>query len=194
MHPHIPKASCIHCRMPLVLCLCSQLEPFTSSIIFNFIIPKGELNKRTNTGILTHRLISNSRLTTYGLSHKPLALSEILLDDTCNLLLFPGGPTLASFRGKKLNLIVPDSSWRHARKIATKLRSEATLQFASLQPSQPSRFIISRGRPGRTSLCTMEAIIEALDVVGEHENAQRLQSIFEKLMKNMRERSKGAYL
>jgi DTW domain-containing protein YfiP len=189
----VPKASCIYCRMPLALCLCSQLAPLTSSILFNFIIPRGELNKRTNTGILAHRLIENSRLTPYGTSDHPLYLSEALADDSCNLLLFPGGQNLSKFKGRKLNIIVPDSSWRQARKMATKLRCEAKLQFASLQPSRPSQYIISRGRPNETSLCTLEAIIEVFRVMEEHENADRLESIFLMFMHNMRKRSSGLY-
>ena len=162
----MPRPTCPRCQRPLSLCLCP-------------LIP--ELDSRTRVLILQHpsevgHALNTARLAALGLRNAQLRVGEVFEDlpqllaqpDYQACLLFPGDESVAlgayAPDEKPLLLVVPDGTWRKARKLLHLNPLLAALPRVSFNGAAPSRYRL-RKAPQEGALSTIEAITAALDVL-----------------------------
>lgn len=158
------RARCERCARPLSHCLCH-------------LIP--QLPSRTRVLILQHpdevgHALNTARLAALGLTNAELLVGEVFADlhfdpayRAC--LLFPGEAAqplpLAplSEDARPMLLVVPDGTWRKARKLLHLNPVLAALPRVCLPSGHSSRYRL-RKAPAEGALATIEAIAVALEL------------------------------
>lgn len=160
------RARCERCLRPDDHCLCA-------------LIP--QLNSRTRVLILQHpsevgHALNTARLAALGLVNAQLLVGEVFddLDVLLNppgyqaKLLFPGDAAtpLAGERCADLPtlLVVPDGTWRKARKLLHLNPLLAALPRVTLDDVPASRYRL-RKAPGPEAVSTLEAVVHALQAL-----------------------------
>ncbi|MDP2243902.1 tRNA-uridine aminocarboxypropyltransferase [Pseudomonas sp.] len=178
--PHCPR-----CNRPLEHCLCA-------------LIPR--LPSRTRVLILQHpsevrHALNTARLAALGLSNAELRVAEVFEDMPALLaqpgyracLLFPGEQAqplpqfAAQLDGLPTLLVVPDGSWRKARKLMHCNPLLAALPRVTLAAGLQSRYRL-RKAPMPGALSTIEAIVSALDILEAPAQFAALLKPFEALI------------
>ncbi|MEX5353271.1 DTW domain-containing protein [Pseudomonas juntendi] len=161
------RPRCERCLRPLDHCLCP-------------LIPS--LDSRTRVVVLQHpsetsHALNTARLAALGLVNAELRVGEVF-DDLERLLATPGYRPVVLFPGDEagvlrayegddelpLMLIVPDGTWRKARKLLYLNPLLAALPRVTLGEVRASRYRL-RKAPGEGALSTVEAVVEALNVL-----------------------------
>jgi DTW domain-containing protein YfiP len=157
------RPQCPRCQRPLSHCLCASIPSLVS---------------RTNVLILQHpsetgHALNTARLAALGLINAELRVGEIFDDLPVNegvesYLLFPDEhavPLAELARGPTpLRLIVPDGTWRKARKLLHVNPRLARLPRVALPEGLTSRYRL-RKPPMPGALSTIEAIVAALNAL-----------------------------
>lgn len=161
------RPRCERCLRPLEHCLCS-------------LIPR--LPNRTRVLLLQHpsetgHALNTARLASLGLVNAALEVGEVFehlphwlaTPGYRPVLLFPGeGAEVvrpASVDDRPLLLVVPDGTWRKARKLVYLNPALAALPRVTLEEdATPSRYRL-RKAPGEGALSTIEAVTRALNVL-----------------------------
>ncbi|MFI8376643.1 tRNA-uridine aminocarboxypropyltransferase [Pseudomonas helleri] len=162
------RAQCSRCMRPQTHCLCA-------------LIP--QLDSRTRVLLLQHpsevsHALNTARLAALGLTHAQLRVGEVFddLDQLINQpgyqarLLFPGEDTqvLTAYeladKSLPLLLVVPDGTWRKVRKLLHLNPMLAQLPRVTLPQGAVSRYRL-RKAPGPGALSTLEAIVQALEIL-----------------------------
>ncbi|BCJ05815.1 DTW domain-containing protein [Pseudomonas sp. RtIB026] len=163
----MPRPRCERCQRPLTHCLCP-------------LIP--HLGSRTRVVVLQHpsetaHALNTARLAALGLVNAELRIGEVF-DDLDALLATPGYRPALLFPGDEaevlqgygqdvdlpLLLIVPDGTWRKARKLLYLNPLLESLPRVTLGHVQPSRYRL-RKAPEPGALSTLEAVVQALNVL-----------------------------
>ncbi len=164
----MPRPVCCRCTRPLAHCLCAlvpQLASYTRVLILQ------------HPSEATHAL-NTARLAALGLTNAELRVGEVFDDLPALLdqpgyrpcLLFPGegARTLERSAGVETELpsllVVPDGTWRKARKLLYLNPALAALSRVMLPAEQPSRYRL-RKAPQPGALSTIEAITQALNLL-----------------------------
>jgi DTW domain-containing protein YfiP len=157
------RPRCERCLRPVPHCLCP-------------LIPR--LNSRTRVLLLQHpsevnHALNTARLAALGLVNAQLVVGEVfdnlqeLLDQPgySARLLFPGDdarPLVADSAGAtETLLVVPDGTWRKARKLLHLNPLLAALPRVTLNDVPASRYRL-RKAPAADALSTLEAVVHAL--------------------------------
>lgn len=179
------RAQCARCARPLKHCLCS-------------LIPS--IQSRTQVLILQHpsevkHALNTARFLALGLSNAELWVGErfdqlaVYLAEPGyqTFLLFPGegaqplSPFKPSGAAQTLRLIVPDGTWRKARKLLYVNPLLETLPRLTLPDGQPSRYRL-RKAPMDGALSTIEAVTTALQLLEPDQSFEALLRPFEALI------------
>jgi len=161
------RPRCERCLRPLDHCLCA-------------LIPR--LDSRTRVVLLQHpseaaHALNTARLAALGLVNAQLRVGEVF-DDLDALLATPGYRPALLFPGEQaqvlsaygaeddtpLLLIVPDGTWRKARKLLYLNPRLEALPRVTLGQVPPSRYRL-RKAPEPGALSTIEAVVEALNAL-----------------------------
>ncbi|MDM9593050.1 MULTISPECIES: tRNA-uridine aminocarboxypropyltransferase [Pseudomonas] len=161
------RPRCERCQRPLDHCLCP-------------LIPS--LDSRTRVVLLQHpsevsHALNTARLAALGLVNAELRVGEVF-DDLPALLATPGYRPVLLFPGEQaqvlsayeiaddtpLLLIVPDGTWRKARKLLYLNPLLDALPRVTLGQVPPSRYRL-RKAPEPGALSTIEAVVEALNAL-----------------------------
>lgn len=157
----MPRPQCARCLRPQRHCLCPLIPSLAS---------------RTSVLILQHpsesgHALNTARLAALGLVNAQLRIGEVFddlaIDDGLDsYLLFPGDQALSleelRERSEPCRLIVPDGTWRKARKLLHLNPRLASLQRVALPEGLVSRYRL-RKAPLPGALSTLEAIVAALN-------------------------------
>jgi DTW domain-containing protein YfiP len=160
------RIQCSRCLRPQSHCLCA-------------LIPS--LDSRTRVLLLQHpsevsHALNTARLAALGLNNAELIVGEVFEDLPALLdrpgfrarLLFPGDdaqPMQAyADSDEPLLLVVPDGTWRKARKMLHLNPLLAALPRVTLAEGGVSRYRL-RKAPGPGALSTVEAIVQALETL-----------------------------
>ena len=163
----MPRPRCERCQRPLDHCLCP-------------LIPS--LDSRTRVVLLQHpsetaHALNTARLAALGLVNAELRIGEVF-EDLGELLATPGYRPVLLFPGDQaqvltaygkaddtpLLLIVPDGTWRKARKLLYVNPLLEALPKVTLAQIAPSRYRLRKApEPGAVS--TLEAVVQALNVL-----------------------------
>jgi DTW domain-containing protein YfiP len=179
------RAQCPRCTRPTERCLCALIPCLPS---------------RTRVLILQHpsevrHALNTARLAALGLSNAELLVGEVFESLPALLqhsgyracLLFPGeqAQPLMQFAEQcsslPLLLVVPDGTWRKARKLLHLNPLLAALPRVMLAPGLLSRYRL-RKAPMPGALSTIEAIVEALNGVEAPSRFDALLAPFEALI------------
>ncbi|MDE1164089.1 MAG: DTW domain-containing protein [Pseudomonas sp.] len=179
----MPRPSCPRCLRPQAHCLCP-------------LIP--HLPSRTRVLVLQHpsevdHALNTARLAALGLRNAELVVGEtfenleVLLNRPGHraCLLFPGegAQVLGAYAPAQepMLLVVPDGTWRKAKKMLHLNPLLAALPRVTLDGAAPSRYRL-RKAPGPEALSTIEAITQALEVLEAPANYQPLLKPFDALI------------
>jgi DTW domain-containing protein YfiP len=156
------------------------------------------LDSRTRVLILQHpsevnHALNTARLAVLGLKNAELVVGEVF-DDLATLLDVPGYQTRLLFPGegaealsaqagevKPLLLVIPDGTWRKARKLLHLNPRLAALPRVTLDNPPPSRYRL-RKVPGAEALSTLEAITHALHTLEPDRTFEALLRPFDALI------------
>lgn len=157
---------CERCLRPVVHCLCA-------------LIPR--LNSRTRVLLLQHpsevnHALNTARLAALGLVNAQLRVGEVF-EDLHDLLHQPGYQARLLFPGEGAQalvaasadvtptlLVVPDGTWRKARKLLHLNPLLAALPRVTLSDAPSSRYRL-RKAPAADALSTLEAVVHALETL-----------------------------
>ncbi|MCQ0170153.1 DTW domain-containing protein [Pseudomonas sp. S12(2018)] len=160
------RIHCERCLRPQTHCLCALIPRLDSRTRLLLLQHPSEVNHALNT----------ARLAALGLRNAELRVGEVFEDLEQWLtqpgyrtgLLFPGegAQALQAYAGDERPwlLVVPDGTWRKARKLLHVNPLLATLPRVTLGALQPSRYRL-RKAPGEGALSTIEAVTQALNVL-----------------------------
>ncbi|MFA1027883.1 DTW protein [Pseudomonas syringae pv. helianthi] len=177
------RARCDRCLRPVPHCLCTLIPQLDSRTRVLILQHPGEVSHALNT----------ARLAALGLVNAQLRVGEVF-DDLQTLLrppgyearlLFPGeaAETLMPYAHNSLPmlLVVPDGTWRKARKLL-----HLNPLLAELPRVTPGAVPVSRYRlrkaPGPDALSTLEAIAHALQTLEATRSFETLLKPFDALI------------
>lgn len=162
------RVQCPRCLRPQTHCLCELIPQLESRTRVLLLQHPSEVNHALNT----------ARLAALGLTNAELRVGEVF-DDLAALLNRPGYRTRLLFPGDDaqliqtdmsqdehlpLLLVVPDGTWRKARKLLHLNPLLAQLPRVTLPEGAVSRYRL-RKAPGPGALSTLEAIVQALEIL-----------------------------
>ena len=177
------RPQCPRCLRPTTHCLCALIPSLDSRTRVLLLQHPSEVNHALNT----------ARLAALGLVNAQLEVGEIFENLPALLnapgyqarLLFPAedAQPLQAYRpsDEPLLLVVPDGTWRKARKLLHLNPLLAALPRATLTAGAVSRYRL-RKAPGPGALSTVEAIVQALTVLEAPQSFEPLLRPFEALI------------
>lgn len=177
------RPQCPRCLRPTTHCLCALIPSLDSRTRVLLLQHPSEVNHALNT----------ARLAALGLVNAQLVVGEVFEDLQTLLnppgyqarLLFPAEdaqPLQAySPSDQPLLLVVPDGTWRKARKLLHLNPLLAALPRVTLAAGAVSRYRL-RKAPGPGALSTVEAIVQALQVLEAPGSFEPLLRPFEALI------------
>jgi DTW domain-containing protein YfiP len=167
------------------LCICALIPRIATRTRLLLVLHQLEDRKTTNTGRLAARCLTNSAIVDRGQPGGTAAgvVPSIAShwEGTQPLLLFPDPEArpLEDWRSsmRPLTLVVPDGTWRQAKKARRRIEGLADLPCAFLPPGAQSSYHLRHDkRPDRVS--TMEAVAIAMGILEGPDVQQRLDHIF----------------
>ena len=162
----MPRIQCPRCLRPQSHCLCPLIPSLDSRTRVLLLQHPSEVNHALNT----------ARLAALGLNNAELIVGEVFEDLPGLLnqsgyrarLLFPGEDAqpmqACAVTEEPLLLVVPDGTWRKARKMLHLNPLLAALPRVTLVQGGVSRYRL-RKAPGPGALSTVEAIVQALETL-----------------------------
>lgn len=179
------RAQCPRCLRPQTHCLCALIPQLDSRTRVLLLQHPSEVNHALNT----------ARLAALGLTNVELRVGEVFegLDALLNppgyqaRLLFVGDDAQLIQADDKAGdslpmlLVVPDGTWRKARKLLHLNPLLARLPRVTLPAGAVSRYRL-RKAPGPGALSTLEAIVQALDILEAPNSFAPLLRPFEALI------------
>jgi DTW domain-containing protein YfiP len=177
------RVQCPRCLRPQTHCLCPLIPSLGSRTRVLLLQHPSEVNHALNT----------ARLAALGLTNAELIVGEVFADLPTLLkrpgyqarLLFPADdaqPMQAyDASDEPLLLVVPDGTWRKARKMLHLNPLLAALPRVTLAQGAVSRYRV-RKAPGPGALSTIEAIVQALQTLEAPASFEPLLKPFEALI------------
>lgn len=174
---------CVNCALPVYLCLCKQFDTRAIRTRIVLLTHQKELCKTTNSGRLLPLIVDNVELRIRGKENQRIDLKDLSEHQGPKLLLYPSSdsvllePSLVGPDQSAL-LIVPDGTWRQARKVVTRESALAGFQRVHLQAGGASRYRLRKAEdPSR--LCTFEAVARALGILENEELQRDMETLLE---------------
>jgi len=177
------RLQCSQCLRPVTHCLCALIPSLDSRTRVLLLQHPSEVNHALNT----------ARLAALGLNNAQLMVGEVF-EDLPSLLNVPGYQARLLFPADDaqplrayassdapLLLVVPDGTWRKARKMLHLNPLLAALPRVTLAEGGISRYRL-RKAPGPGALSTVEAIVQALQVLEAPTSFEALLKPFEALI------------
>ncbi|XP_028411268.1 DTW domain-containing protein 2-like [Dendronephthya gigantea] len=173
---HTKRPICERCKRPTKVCLCRAIpdKPLNISTTV-YILQHPEERHRTLTTVpLLSACLPNDKCIVYNdvrYSHEKYPALHQLLKRPETLVLYPDASATdlrklvkEASASQKYNLVVPDGTWRQAKKIFKQNSALQQARKVQLNENIKSRYVI-RTQPTRNSLSTLEAIAVALSIL-----------------------------
>lgn len=154
--------------------MCARMTRPRTSTRVDIIMHHHEQWRSSNTARLAHWALPHSTLRSYGAPDTRLDAEHFDIHAHQYLVLFPTAgarrlhPDLLREDPRTTILVVPDGSWRQARRMSRRLMGWGLRQHVTLPPGAPSAYTLRRQAHDH-HVSTFEAIARALGVLeGEH--------------------------
>ena len=177
------KQRCSVCGASLTLCMCAEVPRLDLRTKVALVIHHRELSRSSNTGLLALQSLVNSELRIRGDSREALDLSDLLSPDYRTLLFYPSADALELDRelvcrdSRPIQLIVPDGTWRQARKIHSRHIELRNIPRVKISAANRGTFQLrAQSRPER--MATLQAIACALRIIEGDLVAARLMKLY----------------
>ena len=177
------KERCSVCGASLTLCMCAEVPQLDLRTKILLVIHHRELLRSSNTGLLAHQSLVNSEVRIRGEGRKILDLSDLLSPDYRTLLFYPSEDALELDRelvcqdARPIQLIVPDGTWRQARKIHVRHPELKNIPRVKISAPNHGTFQLrAQSRPER--MATLQAIACALRIIEDDLVATRLMELY----------------
>ncbi|MDH4582070.1 DTW domain-containing protein [Pseudomonas sp. BN415] len=163
----MPRPQCPRCQRPETHCLCPLIPHLASRTRVLLLQHPSEVSHALNTARLAALGLANAEL---RVGERFADLADTLADpDYRACLLFPGEAArpvgeMGATDPRPLLLVVPDGTWRKARKLLYLNPELQALPRVTLPEGLTSRYRL-RKAPMAGALSTLEAIVAALDIV-----------------------------
>ena len=176
----MPRLQCERCQRPQGHCLCPLIPSLASETSVLILQHPSEAGHALNTARLAALGLRNAQL------HIGETFGQIPVEDGLDsFLLFPGDQatplTELRKRSGPCRLIVPDGTWRKARKLLYLNPKLASLPRVALPEGLVSRYRL-RKAPSPGALSTLEAIVVALNELERTARFDALLAPFEALI------------
>ena len=174
---------CSVCDASLTLCMCAVLPRLDLRTRIALVIHHRELSRSSNTGLLALRALVNSELRIRGDSRDTLDLSDLLSPQYRTLLFYPCAAAVELDRDlvcqdpRPIQLIVPDGSWRQARKIHSRHHELKDIPRVKISAPNDSTFQL-RAQSRLEGMATLQAIACALGIIEGDLAAAQLMKLY----------------
>ena len=163
--------------------MCAELPRLELRTRIALVIHHRELTRSSNTGLLAAQSLVNSEVRVRGESRETLDLSDFLSPVYRTLLFYPSDDALELTRelvsqdSRPIQLIVPDGTWRQARKLHS--RHPELKHIPRVKIGAPNHGIFqlrAQSRPER--MATLQAIACALRIIEGDLTAAQLMKLY----------------
>ena len=163
--------------------MCAEVPRLDLRTKIALVIHHRELSRSSNTGLLALQSLVNSEVRIRGESRQALDLSDLLSPRYRTLLFYPSADALELDRelvcldSRPIQLIVPDGTWRQARKIHSRhpeLRNIPRVKIGA--PNRGTFQLRAQSQPER--MATLQAIACALRIIEGDLVAARLMKFY----------------
>ncbi len=161
---------CPICAASRTQCLCEVVPRIALNTKICLVIHRKELKRTSNTGMLAVRALVNSEMRIRGDGREALDLQDLLTPQYRTFLFFPSDDAveldkeLVVQERTPIQLIVPDGTWRQARKIHSRhqeLKDVPRVKIAT--PNNLAFQLRTQSRP--EGMATLQAIAHGLGVI-----------------------------
>lgn len=177
---------CPLCKIQQSLCFCSEIKTFSCQTSLKVIIHQKEKFLPSNTVNLLQRNFPNLKIYTRGAPLDSVEVPFEISKDHHPLFLYPDEDSielnqelLESIK-KPIELIIPDGTWRQAKKMKRREPMLKDIQTVKISGNYKSIYTL-RKQKYEYGLSTYEAVAKALEVIESKELADQMLSQF-KLM------------
>jgi DTW domain-containing protein YfiP len=174
---------CPVCDASRTLCMCAVLPRLDLRTKISLVIHHRELSRSSNTGLLALRALVNCELRVRGESRDTLDLSDLLSPCYRMLLFFPSADAVELNRElvdrdpRPIQLIVPDGTWRQARKIHSRHPELRNIPRVKINTPNHATFQLrAQSRP--EGMATLQAIAGALGIIEGDLVARQLMKLY----------------
>lgn len=165
-------------------CFCDKLNLIKLGTKVSFIMFRKEVNLPSNTAHVALKSLENSQ--NFERGHHGFSLEPNFINqyEYHPLFLFPAEdaveltPKLLMEIDKPINLIIPDGTWRQAKKIHRREPLLESVQQVKITPSTKSIYPLRRQK-FEEGLCTYEAMAQALKIIEGEETYRQVMINFE---------------
>jgi DTW domain-containing protein YfiP len=178
------KQRCSNCGFSLTLCMCAELPRLELRTKVALVIHRHELLRSSNTGMLAVRALPNSELRVRGASRETLDLSDLLVPQYRSLLYYPSSDAielnseLVAADPRPIQLIVPDGTWRQARKIHSRQHELREVPRVKISTANDATYQLrAQSRP--EGMATLLAIAAALGIIEGETVARQLLQLYQ---------------
>lgn len=176
---------CVECKMKSHVCICSLINPLLNQTHITIIMHHREDISTTNTARIVLKMLKNSDKHFRGLIDKPLRREDVLKPGFKPIYLFPSENSkplrVEEFDGQKLQIIVPDGSWRQAKKFSRRESFLNELPHYRLPNKVPNNFFL-RKQTKNDGVSTIEAIAHAISIVESSAIKDSLMHVFNEMV------------
>ncbi len=179
-------ARCTGCGLYPQLCLCDQLAPRATSSTLHLLLHVTEAQKPTNSGRLAARMLAGSVVDVvgHGAAAPTTAAPPPPPTFAANaVLLFPGeGAAVLTRDHGPVTLVVPDGTWRQARRLRGRVAGLAALPTVTLPGAQLATDDRLRRETRDGGVSTLEAIAAALRILDGDDVADALLDVYRRFV------------
>ena len=161
---------CEICRASRTACLCDVVPKLELRTKVCLVIHHRELSRSSNTGLLAIRALVNSEVRVRGEQREALDLKDLISSQYRSFLFYPSADALELNQAlvmqepTPIQLLVPDGTWRQARKIHSRhpeLRALPRVKIST--PNHPAFQLRAQSKPER--MATLQAIAHGLGII-----------------------------
>ena len=185
---------CETCGASATACLCDVVPRIELKTRICLVIHHRELSRRSNTGLLAVRALLNSEVRERGEDREALDLQDLLTNQYRSFLFYPSSDAVELNQGlvmqdaTPIQLLVPDGTWRQARKIHSRHGELKDLPRVKISTPNNSIFQLrAQSRPER--MATLQAIAHGLGIIeGDSVRAQLMKLYQAKIERTLKAR------
>jgi DTW domain-containing protein len=185
---------CKTCGVSATACLCDAIPRIQLRTKVCLVIHHRELSRSSNTGLLAIRALVNSELRVRGEQREALDLKDLLTAQYRSFLFYPSADavelnqTLVMEEATPIQLLVPDGTWRQARKIHSRHPELRDLPRVKISAPNESIFQLrAQSKPER--MATLQAIAHGLGIIeGDSVRAQLMKLYQAKIERTLKAR------